>query len=426
MTRRLIGALLLVSSPCSAQLLDQTVAIVEDDIITQQELEQRAKIISQQIRQSGTPLPPAKELLTQVLDYMVINRLQMRRAAQIGFELDPKELEQGMQEVASRNQMTLQAFQAQIESSGVHFSSFRQYLLEELLTKNLQHAEARRLVQVTPEEVDRLVELRPELLTSGRRYHLRHILVAVSGDAGADAIAQAQTHTEQLRRQVQAGEDFARLALTESDGRNALKGGDMGWRNRAELPEVAAETIPTMEAGQVTAVLKSLSGFHLFYLQGVEDSERVMVNETRSRHILIQTNAMIDDAEARARLEAVRARIEGGERFEDLARAHSSDMPTAIEGGDLGFRSPHELDQVFQEQIDKLQPGQMSRPFRTRFGWHLAEVVERREVDDTQQTLRARAANYIAKRRVNAEIEVWLRRLRQESFVEYLINWQDV
>ncbi len=415
----------LAAGSAAAELLDRGVVVVNDDIITESELNQRLRIIAKQIEQTGAALPPHSQLRDQVLEYMVVSRLQEQIAKRRGITVPVATVRQEMEQLAQRNKMTLQQFEREVERSGIRYQDFVRYFYEQMLTQRLQQVESRRLVRVTEEEVDNFLRLQSELLHTGVRYRLGHILIALSSRAGAADVAQARQKAFALRGRVEAGERFSSLAVAESDGRNALQGGDLGWRSAAELPEIAADAIAGMEAGEVTEPLRSSSGFHLFQLSAKEDGEQVMVGQTRAQHILMRTHAMVDAAEAQARLRSLKRRIERGEPFEELARAHSDDTASAVDGGDLGWRSPGELDPYFEERMERLPVQGISAPFETRFGWHIVQVLERRKVDETEQTRRQRALNHLAQSRVNEAIEIWLRQLLEDAYVHYLIDFQD-
>ncbi len=424
--RRILCSLLLVLGTAQAEMLDHVVVVVEDDVITATELDQRLRIIAQQVQQSDTPLPPIEQLRNQVLDHMVLNLLQIQRAEQIGVSVSTQELMEEVNALAQRNQMTLEEFERQVERSGVMFPYFVQYLRDQMLTQRVQQAESRRLVRITDDEIDNFLRLHSDRLIGETRYHLGHILIAIPVEATSQDVRNAEKRANRLRDRIVDGENFASLALTESDGRNALKGGDMGWRDNATLPAIAAQGVPELQAGEVTKVLKSPSGFHLFYLIAKETADQIMVKQTHSRHILLIPNAIMDEDEVQARLKDLKKRVTiGGEDFGELARSHSDDTTSAVVGGDLDWRSPGELDPRFEEQMNRLQPNEISEPFQSSFGWHLVQVLDRREVDETQQTMRQRALNYLAQSRVSQEVEIWLQRLLKNAYVQYLTASDD-
>ena len=424
--RSFLCALLLGLSTAQAEMLDHVLVVVEDDVITATELDQRLRIIVQQIEQSKTPLPPIDQLRKQVLNHMVLNLLQIQRAQRMGITVPRKELMAEISSLMQRNQMTLEEFQQQVERSGIQFPYFVQYLQDQMLTQRVQQAESRRLVRITDDEVDNFLRLHSDRLVGEARYHLGHILIAIPRGASPQDVRRAEERTERLRERILAGENFASLALTESDGRNALKGGDLGWRDNATLPAIAARAVPDLKTGEVTEVLKSPSGLHLFYMTEKETGDQIMVNQTHARHILMIPNAILDEDEVRTRLGSLKKRaVVGGEDFGNLARSHSDDTTSAVVGGDLGWTSPGQLDPLFEEQMNRLQPNEISDPFQSSFGWHIVQVLERREVDETQQTMRQRALNYLAYSRLNEEVEIWLQFLLENAYVQYMNDPDD-
>ena len=424
MIRSTAFVLALGAGVAAAELLDRVVVVVEDDIITQRELQERVEIIAKQIQRGGTPLPPRDQLIAQVLEYMVIARLQLQLAEKLRVSLPPEVVADEFNSLAQRNGMEVQEFRRQMERAGIRFSSFYSYLHEQMLTQHLQQLESRRLVRVTEDEIDNFIRLHADRLQTDTRYRLAHILIATPKQPNPTETRRLHDKAQRLAERARGGEPFASLALTESDGRNALNGGDLGWRSAAELPGFAADAIAKMETGQVTDPLRSPSGFHLFYMADMEGGKQIMVNQTRSRHILIRTSAIVDDHEARAQLDTLKDRVEGGDQFEDLARSHSDDIASAADGGNLGWTSPGMLDPYFEEQMNRLGINGISEPFQTSFGWHIVQVLERRRVDETKSALRTRALNHLARSRINDEIEIWLRRLRNNSYVRYVAGEQ--
>ncbi len=424
--RNVVLAAGLVAATASAEMLDRVLVVVNDDVITESEFANRVRIIGQQIEQSGARLPALEQLQAQVLEHMVMGRLQMQTAERFGISVTRQELEQELNGLAQRNNMTPAQFQREVVRSGVYFPAFTNYFYEQLVIQRLQQIEARRLVRVTDEEISNFLRLHSDRLQTDTRYRLGHILIALSSQASVQEASQARQKAQDVRQRGMAGEHFASLAVAESDGRNALAGGDLGWRSQAELPAVAAEIIPDLEVGEITPPLRSSSGYHLFHLAAKEGGDQVMVNQTRARHILLRTHALVDDAEAQARLNVLKKRVEGGDDFAELARAHSDDTASAVDGGDLSWRSPGELDPYFEEQMNRLDIDAVSEPFKTSFGWHIVQVQERRRVDETEQTRRLRAINYLAESRVNEAIEIWLRQMLENAYIHYLVDFENV
>ena len=419
-------AMVVCATEASAQLLDRVVAVVDEEIITQRELEQRARIVVQQLQQAQIPLPEQQELVRQVLEAMVLGRLQVRYAQRAGLAFDNAAVDAQIEQLAQYNQITLEQFRRQVELGGVRFPEFRAYMYEKAVVEQLQYVVSRQRVQVSETEIDHFLRLDQNLLEDDVRYRVRHILVSVPSSSNRAQTAEARDRIEQIHERVQGGEPFAAIAVLSSDGQNALSGGDLGWRVSAELPAIASTEISLLEPGDATDVIRSPSGFHLFYLEAREGGGgEVLLQQTRSRHILQVPDAVTTIEEVRERLTDLRERVLAGDSFEDLARAHSKDTASAVEGGDLGWRSPGELHPVFENRMSQLRPGEVSEPFETSFGWHIVRVEERREIDSTQQSLRLRATNYIARSQVGDVIQLWLRQLREDAYVRYLMSLDD-
>lgn len=406
-------------------LLDRIVAVVEDGVIMQSELDERVNVIEQQYAGSTSQLPPPTQLERQVLERMVLESLQLQQAEARGIRVDDLTLNNAMRDLAARNSMTLPVFRDRLVAQGIDFPSFREQIRSELIMSQLRDRVVGGDVQVSEEEIDELLTRQASTADSGIEYHLRHILIALPEDASAQRIQAASARAQDVRTRALAGADFAQLAVNKSDGQDALEGGDFGWRTAAEMPTLFAREVAAMRDGDTSEVIRSPSGFHVIHMVERRGGKRTMVDQTRARHILITPNALVSDDEARLRLEALRGRIEGGADFGLLAKATSDDKASAVDGGKLGWINPGEMIPEFEQVMDSLEIGQMSEPFRSQFGWHIVEVLGRRQHDSTVEFQRSRAAEVIQKRKVEEETELWLRRLRDESYVDYRLRPDD-
>ncbi len=407
------------------KLLDRIVAVVENDVIMQSELDERVNVIEQQYAGGINQLPPPAQLERQMLERMVLESLQLQVAEARGIRVDDLTLNNAMRELAARNDMTLAAFRDRLVSEGIDFPSFREQIRNELIMSALRDRVVGGSVQVSEEEIDELLTRQASSADSGVQYHLRHILIAVPEGASAKQIRAASERAQDIRTRALAGANFARMAVNLSDGQDALEGGDFGWRTAAEMPTLFAREIAQMQDGDTSQVIRSPSGFHVIHMVGRRGVKRTMIDQTRARHILITPNALVSDEEARIRLETLRDRIEGGADFGVLAKANSDDKASAVDGGRLGWISPGEMVPEFEQVMDSLEIGQVSEPFRSQFGWHIVEVLDRRQHDNTVEFQRSRAAKVIERRKVEEETELWLRRLRDESYVDYRLNPDD-
>lgn len=403
-------------------MIDRIVAVVEDDIIMESELEERLSMIEKRLSQRGEELPPMEVLSKQVLEHLIVERLQLRMASRRGIRIDDLTLNDTMRNIAARNRLNLEEFRERLLSEGIDYVQFREQVRIELIIKALRERAIEQKVQVTDQEVAELISSQLGSVDSELEYRLSHILITIPEAASAAEIKKAKEKADSIRDRLVAGEDFERLAVSESDGQNALEGGDLGWRKSGQLPTVFTRYVVSMSVGDVSDVVRSPSGFHIIKLTDRAGEESQVVEQTRARHILIKTSALVDDEKARSRLDELRRRIAYGESFAELAKANSDDTGSAIEGGDLGWTSPGSLVTEFERAMNRLEIGEVSAPFKSAFGWHIVQVLERRSHDSTQEALRSQARNIILRRKVEEETELWLRRLRDESYVEYRLQ----
>lgn len=416
-----LAALTLSLSAAAAaqpETLDRIVAVVNTDIVLQSELETATDEARGQILARGLSIPPLDVLREQVLERLILVRLQTQRAAQAGIRIDDRELNDVLNNIARQNGVTLAAFTEQLARDGVDFRSVREQVREEVLINRLKQREVDSRVVVTEQDVDLL--LAQQGADPDREYQLSHILVSVPDGASAEKRQEARAEAGDLLQQLRGGADFADLAVRHSDGPQALSGGDLGWRRGDDLPEVFVSAAVELSPGAVSPVLTTASGYHLIKLEGTRGGgPRQTITETRAQHILIQANALRTEEQARAQASELYERILAGANFDDLAREISDDPGSKNAGGDLGWLPPGALVSDFQSQIDKLEKGDVAPPFRTQFGWHVARLTDRRTRDNTDEARRTQARQAIFQRKAAEEYELWLRRMRDEAYVEY-------
>ncbi len=396
------------------QSLDRIVAVVNDDVILESEL--RAEITTVRQQFGAGNLPRGRDLERQVMERLVMKRLQLDYADRVGITVDEQTLNAAVRRVADQNNMTLPQFQQALERDGIPFARFRQQLEEEIIISRLHQREMERQVDVSQQEVEEF--LSSPAGAEDMEFRLSHIVIATPDAASADDIEAARAKADEALEEVRRGADFGEVAARVSDGQEALNGGDLGWRSPGQIPTQFVENVLAMEPGDFTDVMRSSRGFHILKLVDKRADEQRIVRQTRARHILIRTSEVVSDEDARTRLQSLRDRIEQGEAFADLARAHSDDPGSASRGGDLDWVSPGQLVPAFERTMDSLEPGQVSQPFQSQFGWHIVEVLERREHDGTDEYRRSRAAREIRERKGDEVLENWLRRLRDEAYVE--------
>lgn len=404
--------------------LDRIVAVVNDDIIASSELQSHLERAREQLRQSGTAPPPPGALRRRVLERLVLIRLQLQLARDSAIRVDDERLNQTLLRLAEQNELTLREFRDTLERDGYDFAEFREEIRDEIMIADVRKLRVENQINISQRDIDDYLAMMESRDTEADRHRFRigHILIAVPDGASAEEIAGARARAESVLGELQAGADFANMAVTHSDGQQALEGGDLGWRQASALPTIFADAVLQLEVGDVSEPIRSPSGFHLVKLVEKRGSERQMIRQTRARHILIVLDELTDDAEARRQVSELRERIVNGQDFGELARTHSDDSGSASRGGELGWIDPGNTVPVFERMMDSLRAGAISEPFKTQFGWHLVQVQERRERDGTETSRRAEALRRLRARKIEENTEAWVRRMRDEAYVEYRLD----
>jgi peptidyl-prolyl cis-trans isomerase SurA len=418
--------------------LDAIVAVVNDDVITRRELDVAVAQIERQLQQKKVPIPPRPVMERQVLERLILIQLQVRAAERNGISVDDATLNAAMDTLAQRNKMTLTQLRQMIEKDGVSFAQFRDDIRRELLSARLRQKLVDSQIQVSEQDV---ASLQAQMAGGesaggggngaggGREYHIAQILIAVPENASPAQIDAAKRKAGEVLAQLRKGVDFRQLAVSASSGRQALEGGDLGWRSADQLPTLFAETVPKLRPGQFSELMRSPSGFHIVKLLEIRGGgptpasapavdKNALVTQTHARHILLRASPKLTDDEARQKLTQLRTQIESGQDFAALARAHSDDKNSAAKGGDLGWVMPGTVVPQFEQVMMQLQPNQMSQPFQTPFGWHIVQVLERREAPAPPEAEHARVREGLMRRRADEEWEQALRRLRDEAYIE--------
>ena len=419
--RLLLGFLLLLASFSTLSAIteiDHIVAIVNEDIITNSELEDEMARIALQIQSRGQRLPPRDIMRRQVLERIILTRLQIQTAKQAGISVSDTTVANMISNIANQNSISVRQLRETLESDGLDFQAFRDDLKQQILLRQLQQRQVINRIVVTEQELKRELEKSRSQGGGRKEVQLQHILVGTPEGATEDEIATARNKALRLVEQLRQGEDFTNLAIQESDGRRALEGGDLGWFKPAQVPTLFVDAISQLKPGEISEPVHSASGFHIVKLVTAKGAQRHVIIQTHARHILISTNEVVSDDDARQRLEQLRERIIDGDSFSDLASSHSDDKGSAIRGGDLGWVNPGAMVPVFEQQMNDLTPNQISTPFRTQFGWHIVQVLERRDYDSTDEVMKNNARVAVRKRKADEAIELWLQRLRAEAYVE--------
>ncbi|WP_096367634.1 MULTISPECIES: peptidylprolyl isomerase [Thiohalobacter] len=417
-----LGLLLGLSAPAAAQPINRIVAVVNDDVILASELEDKVQLVRSQLAQQNTQAPDPAQLERQVLERLIMERLQLQVAERNNIEVDDETLNANLRNIAAQNGVTLTEFRQTLEREGMDYAAFREELRSQIMINRLRQQTVINRIDISDQEVDNLLASQTAWSDQTRDYHLGHILIATPEAASPEQIQAAERKATGVLDRLRGGADFSETAVAVSESETALEGGDLGWRKAAQLPSLFADVVRDMQPGEISDLIRSPSGFHIIKLIDVRGEERHVITQSRVRHILLQPDEMTSEADVRLRIEQLRGRLETGADFAELARSHSTDKVSASNGGDLGWVNPGDMVPEFEQAMNKLAPGEISEPVQSRFGWHLIQVLERRERDSTEDYQRARAREMIRQRKTDEEMELWLRRLRDESYIEYRLE----
>ncbi len=410
----------------TGELLDGVAAIVDSGIVLKSELTQRLEVVMANLRQAQLeappeqrrPLPALSVVESQVLDQLILRQIQLQRAERFGIEISDEMLNQAIGSIARDNGLTLDQMPAALASDGIDYAMFRQETREQLILDQLLQRDVIGRISITPREMEQCLARSSTSLAEDVDYNISHILVSLSPNATREEAEAARAKVAEIVSQLDNGADFAQLAITYSDGQGALEGGSLGWRKGAQLPTLFTDTVIGMTPGEVSKPMQSASGFHIVRLNDIRGAQAVMVDQILVRHILMQPNEILDDATVEQRLAGIREQILAGDDFGAIAQALSEDPASAAENGDLGWVAPGVFVPEFEQRLAALEIGELSEPFRTRFGWHIAEVTDKRSYDTTEEIKEQRCAEQIRDSKMEEQQELWLRQIRDQAFVE--------
>jgi peptidyl-prolyl cis-trans isomerase SurA len=404
----------------SGVLLDRVAATVNEGVVLSSELDEQMEMISERMRAQSLDLPPQNVLRQQVLERLVLQELQMQRAERAGIKVSDETLNNALRDVAEQNRIPLAQLPDALAQQGIEYASYREGMRKELAMQLLRQRDVIARINVSPREIDQFIERQKKAPSERNEYNISHILVAVPQAATPDQLEEAERKAKEVFEKASAGEDFSRLAVAYSNAQTALEGGALGWRKGPELPTFLGEVVAGMKAGDVTQPIRTPSGFHIVRLNDLRGNQQVIVNQVHARHILIKPNELQDDATVEQKLNTIRDRIiNKGENFAAVASVVSEDPGSAAEGGDLGWAGPGAYVPEFERQLAQLQPDEISKPFRTQFGWHIIQLLGRRQFDNTEDLIKQQAFQALRESKADEETELWLRRLRDEAYVEY-------
>jgi len=401
------------------KLLDRVAAIVNDGVVLQSELEEQSNIIMQRMKQQGLELPPTAVLHQQVIERLVLQEIQMQRAKRGGISINDENLNQALSDIATRNNISLKDLPNTLSQQGVNYSEYRETVRREMTLQVLRQRDVIQRINVSPRELEQFLEKQKSRPSELNEYNLSHILVAVPQEASPQQLDEAARRAQDVSLRAHQGEDFAKLAVTNSNSQTALEGGALGWRKGPEIPTVLADLVIKLKAGEVSEPLRTPSGYHIVRLNEIRGADQAtIIEQSHARHILLKTSEIQDDATVEQRLTAVRERISKGEEFAGLAKTLSEDPGSAAEGGDLGWTSPGTFVPEFDKVMNTLAENELSQPFRSQYGWHIIQLLGRRKIDNSDEMRRQRGLVQLRESKSDEETELWLRRLRDEAYVE--------
>ncbi len=415
----LLGTLLFGSvAQAEVQSLDRVVAIVDNDVIMQSQLDQRVGEVQKSIAKQGGNQPPSNVLQQQVLERLILENIQLQIGDRAGVRINDEELNQALETIAQRNNMNLDQLRMALQQDGLSFSAAREQIRREMVISRVRQRRVADRIEVTQQEVNNFMASEHGQIQLSEEFHLANILLPLPEGSTADVIEKAGIQAQQVYQQLQQGASFTDLAVSRSASENALEGGDMGWRKAAQLPPPFDTLIPPLTPGQVTQPVRTPGGFIIIKLLEKRGGNNQLRDEVHVRHILIKPSEIRSDAEAQKLVERLYARIVAGEDFSELAKSFSEDPGSARNGGDLDWIDPSILVPEFQEVMKNTPSGQLSKPFKSGYGWHVLEVLGRRATDSSEQLREQQAMNILRNRKYDEELQGWLLEIRGEAYVE--------
>jgi peptidyl-prolyl cis-trans isomerase SurA len=403
----------------TGQFLDGVAAIVNEGVVLKSELNRQTELIVSRATAQGIELPPEDILTEQVLERLIVEEVQMQRASRIGIQISDQQLNTAIARVAEQAGSTFEEMPAMLAEDDIEYGEYRRDMRKQMVLEQLRQIEVTGRISVSPREIQQCLDEIEDNVVVNSSYNLAHILISIPESANSEQIAEAETEANLVYSRLGDGADFAQLAIRYSDSQTGLEGGDLGWREGSQLPTLFSDVVGSMGVGDYSAPIRAVSGFHLVKivdLRGV--SQQSEVEQSLLRHILVTPNEIIDEETAKQRLDDAFARIKGGEDFGEVAKLLSDDPGSANAGGEMGWSGPGVFVPEFEEVANSLELGVLSEPFRSRFGWHIIEVMDRRVYDNTDDLKENSCVQRVRNGKLTNESELWVRRIRDEAFVD--------
>ncbi|HSH98309.1 MAG: peptidylprolyl isomerase [Methylophilaceae bacterium] len=422
-TRFLYAAFLAITftTPIHAEesKIDRIVAVVDQGVITENELNDRIRIVTTQLEKQGNPLPPHAVLQKQILERLINDRLQLQYAAQTGLRVDDAQLDKTVERIADQNKMSVPDFRQALAAEGIGYRKFREDIRNEIILARLREREVDNKINITEAEIDNYFTTQSSQNNEAKdEYEISHILIRTREDSSPEDLQRLRTKAEQALKQLQTGTPFAQVSASFSDAPNALEGGALGWKNSGQIPALFSDALKQLQPGQLTPILRSPNGFHILKLTNRRGgSSPTVIQQTHARHILIKLSEVVSESDAKHRMDDIKERLDNGGNFADLARQYSEDG-SASNGGDLGWLNPGDTVPEFEKAMNELKDNEISQPIRTPFGWHIIQVLEHRSQDMSKESARLKARQEIRTRKADEAYQDWVRELRDRAFVE--------
>jgi len=404
----------------SGVLLDRIAAVVNDGVVLVSQLDEQTDEIIQRLRQQKTELPPRNVLRKQILERLIIEEVQIQRANRLGIEVSEEMLNGALEDVGKRNNIPFPDLPRALAQQGIDYRDYRDEIRRQMTLQLLRQRDVIGRINISPRELEQFMARQQNAPDQNSEYNISHILISVPVTASPEQVEAREQRAKEVYDKAKAGDDFAQLAVTYSESSTNIEGGSLGWRRGPQLPSIIADKIQQMKAGEVSEPIRTPSGFHLFRLNEVRGGQQqAVIAQVHARHILLKTSDLEDDQTVQTKLASIRERVLNGEDFGAIAAVTSQDPGSAADGGDLGWSGPGSFVPEFEKQINALKENEISAPFHTQYGWHIVQLLGRRDHDATEDVKRQHAYAELRDAKAEEDTELWLRRLRDEAFVEY-------
>jgi len=404
------------------ELLDRVIAVVDSGVIMETQLNARVEEVLKRLQGTKAELPPLNLLEEQVLDRLIIEEIQMQIADRAGIKVSDSELNQTLSRIASQNNLSLEEFRAALEQEGGSYKDFRQTIRKELIIQRVQRGKVGSRVDISEQEIENFINSEEGRTELAEQYDVQHILVSVKGGLTEAETMAVKDKAQDILNRLEEGESFEKLAATYSSGQKALEGGFLGWRTSAELPTLFSKTVSSLKVGEISELIRSGAGFHILRLNDKRGNTVKFMDQTLSRHILVQPSEIRTERQAELLIKDIHKRLLEGEDFKQLARQYSEDPGSKMDGGNLGWANPGEYDPAFESTLNATEIGEISSPVQSSFGWHVIEVLDRRNEDVSQEEQKNRAYQIIYERKFEQELQSTLIELRAEAYVDIKLN----